>query len=140
MMAIGEMRLKAKREGKKFCNKCLITKEKSQFYKKGVSSKTGESICQPYCKICMSNYVSSCYKKRTDGKVRRIRKFVKAPEGKKICNRCEETKDLTNFYTCGKTKGGLTKYAYICKVCNNKEGRERRANKLKTTGEVPKKN
>lgn len=73
----------------------------------------------------MVKRITKYYYKKSEGTVknRQLKKNRKkeAPEGKKVCNRCDETKDLIDFYTCGKTKGGSIRHAYICRKCSDKD-------------------
>lgn len=48
----------------------------------------------------------------------------------KTCKFCGEEKQLTEFYTNGKTDAGTIKYRPACKLCHNSDVKSQKANRL----------
>lgn len=78
----------------KFCKKCNISKDRSNFYK---NSTTKDGL-QLYCKEC--SYTP-------------IEKLIPS-DGNKICSKCNKEQKKTSFYKNSKLKDGYHSYCIEC--------------------------
>lgn len=106
-------RKRARQNNMKFCNKCHVVKNPTDFHQKRVSKATGKIIYQSVCKVCKS-----------------LKKEILPPRLKR-CNMCHIIKEKDCFYPHGKTKKGLLKHSYICKMCDDAGRSNRRKKKSK---------
>ena len=97
----------------KICTECKRELELENFQKRSVN-KDGYNT---RCKKCINLYKSGWRKG-----VRILKDKPEVEEGKKICSKCKETKDINCFPKSKNRKDGLNHY---CKKCSNEYGKDR---------------
>src|ERR1039457_1664515 len=102
----------------KVCTKCKEEKEITEF---GKSSKSKDGTYS-LCRICNNERTKEYYKNNKEKINNRGKLYIKNNIiNVKICYRCKEEKELTEFGNRSSTNDGLS---YLCKKCNNERGKK----------------
>lgn len=96
----------------KRCSKCKEVKPLTGFFK-AASTKDGK---QSHCKQCdmLRRYASYAKKRGGLKKVATLLARELFLKGQKKCPLCKEVKDITSFYTSGKSNKGYSSHCIVC--------------------------